>query len=86
MQALEEFAATLRLRSGRKRVQWENLRQTIRELLVGDRPNRLEPRLKKPPPEKRQAHAKPRQSIALGFSWRLKLKLVPFGELAKFGA
>jgi len=44
MQALEEFASSLRLRSGRRNEQWENLLETISELTVGDRPGRQEKR------------------------------------------
>lgn len=44
MQALEEFASCIRLRSGRRHEQWENLLKTISELTVGDRPGRHEPR------------------------------------------
>lgn len=43
MQALEEFAATLRLGSERRSMQWDNLLTTIHELKVGNRPNRNEP-------------------------------------------
>jgi hypothetical protein len=42
----EEFAATLRLRSGRREEQWGNLLATISELAVGDRAGRFEPRPK----------------------------------------
>lgn len=44
MQALEEFASCLRLRSGRKDQQWDNLLTTISELAVGGRPGRQEKR------------------------------------------
>ncbi|RCS44658.1 hypothetical protein DTL42_17195 [Bremerella cremea] len=44
LQAIEEFAASLRRRSGRYREQWECVLRTIAELTVGDRPNRKEPR------------------------------------------
>jgi len=44
MQALEEFAACLRLRSGRQKQQWDNLLITISELNVGDRSGRQEKR------------------------------------------
>lgn len=44
MQALEEFAASRRLRSGRKDQQWENLLTTISEITVGSRPGRQEKR------------------------------------------
>ena len=62
MQALEEFAATLRLQSGRQSTQWNNLLQTIRELTVGERPGRLEPRLKKRRPKNYKLMREPRQS------------------------
>lgn len=44
MQALEEFASSLRLQSGRRSEQWANLLETISELTVGDRPGRQEKR------------------------------------------
>jgi putative transposase len=44
MQALEELAACLRLRSGRSSHQFDNLLETISELTVGDRPGRQEKR------------------------------------------
>lgn len=44
MQALEEFASSLRLQSGRRKEQWENLLETISELTVGNRPGRQEKR------------------------------------------
>jgi hypothetical protein len=44
MQAVEEFASSLRLQSGRRDQQWDNLLETISELTVGDRPGRQEPR------------------------------------------
>ena len=44
MQSLEEFASCIRLRSGRFAEQWENLLETISELVVGQRPGRQEPR------------------------------------------
>ena len=47
MQAVEEFAASLRLRSGRIEQQWSNLLETIAEQTVGDRPGRQEPRVLK---------------------------------------
>ncbi len=43
-EVLEEFASCIRLRSGRRHEQWENLLETISELTVGDRPGRHEPR------------------------------------------
>ncbi len=44
MQAVEEFASSLRLQSGRRDQQWDNLLETISELTVGHRPGRQEPR------------------------------------------
>jgi len=44
MQAVEEFASSLRLQSGRRSEQWANLLETISELTVGDRPGRQEKR------------------------------------------
>ena len=44
MQALEEFASSLRLQSGRRKEQRENLLETISELTVGNRPGRQEKR------------------------------------------
>jgi hypothetical protein len=44
MQAVEEFASSLRLQPGRHDQQWENLLKTIAELTVGDRPGRQEKR------------------------------------------
>ena len=44
MQAVEEFASSLRLQAERREAQWENLLATIAELTVGDRPGRQEPR------------------------------------------
>ncbi|TWU47973.1 IS4 family transposase [Rubripirellula reticaptiva] len=44
MQAIDEFASSLRLRSGRREEQWGNLLETISELTVGHRPGRQEKR------------------------------------------
>jgi hypothetical protein len=44
MQAVEEFAATLRLGSGRREEQWDNLLKVISEIEVGKRPGRQEKR------------------------------------------
>jgi hypothetical protein len=44
MQAVDEFAATLRLGSGRRELQWDNLLEVISELRVGHRPGRQEKR------------------------------------------
>lgn len=60
MQAVEEFAAALRLRSGRREEQWANLLETISELRVGDRPGRCEPRVLKRRPKQYKLMQKPR--------------------------
>lgn len=44
MQAVEEFAASLRLGSSRREQQWDNLLEVISELVVGQRPGRQEKR------------------------------------------
>ncbi|MEM6365503.1 MAG: hypothetical protein AAF745_13835 [Planctomycetota bacterium] len=44
MQALEEFASSLRLGSGSCTEQWDNLLEVISELVVGNRPGRQEKR------------------------------------------
>lgn len=44
MQALEEFASSLRLSSANQAAQWDNVLQTISELTVGHRPGRVEKR------------------------------------------
>jgi len=44
MQAVEEFASNLRMRSARRAAQWQNLLETISQLTVGDRPGRSEKR------------------------------------------
>jgi hypothetical protein len=44
MQAVEEFAAALRLNAGRRAEQWDNLLEVIAELKVGNRPGRQEKR------------------------------------------
>ncbi|WP_404307783.1 hypothetical protein [Neorhodopirellula lusitana] len=44
MQAIEEFAASIRLRSGRLEEQSNNLLEVISELIVGNRPGRQEKR------------------------------------------
>ncbi|SMP78618.1 hypothetical protein SAMN06265222_1273 [Neorhodopirellula lusitana] len=44
MQAIDEFASSMRLRSGRLEVQWNNLLEVISELIVGNRPGRQEKR------------------------------------------
>ncbi|QEG41239.1 IS4 family transposase [Roseimaritima ulvae] len=60
MQALEEFAACLRLRSGRSVQQWDNLLETISELSVGDRPGRKEERVIKRRPKNYKLMKTPR--------------------------
>lgn len=64
MQAVEEFAATLRLRSGGRDEQWENLLATISELKVGGRPGRCEPRELKRRPKNYKLMRQPRSSAA----------------------
>lgn len=44
MQAVEEFASSLRLGSQRPQRQWDNMLETISELIVGKRPGRQEKR------------------------------------------
>ncbi|WP_419195312.1 transposase [Novipirellula herctigrandis] len=44
MQALEEYAASLRLGASRRNQQWDNLLEVISELTVGNRPGRQEKR------------------------------------------
>ena len=44
LQAINQFAASLRRRSGRYREQWKYVPRTIAKLTVGNRPNRNEPR------------------------------------------
>ena len=51
MQAVEEFASVLRLRSGRRIEQWESLLETISELKVGHRTGRQEKRVLKRRPK-----------------------------------
>ncbi|MCD0463181.1 IS4 family transposase [Roseiconus lacunae] len=60
MQALEEFASCIRLRSGRSAEQWESLLETISELTVGHRPGRCEPRELKRRQKKYKLMQKPR--------------------------
>lgn len=60
MQAVEEFGATLRLRSGRREEQWQNLLATISELEVGHRPGRSEPRELKRRPKQYKLMQQPR--------------------------
>ena len=54
MQALDEFAACLRLRSGRSNTQWESLLETVSEMIVGNGPGRQEKR----EPKRRQKNYK----------------------------
>ncbi|PQO28701.1 hypothetical protein [Blastopirellula marina] len=44
LQAIDQFAAYLRRRSGRYLEPWECVLRTIAKLTIGDRPNRKEPR------------------------------------------
>lgn len=60
MQALEEYASSLRLGSGRRHEQWECLLETISELTVGHRPGRQEPRELKRRPKQYKLMRKPR--------------------------
>ena len=60
MQALEEFASSLRLQSGRRKEQWENLLETISELTVGNRPGRQEKRELKRRPKQYKLMQTPR--------------------------
>lgn len=57
MQAVEEFAASLRLGSNRREAQWDNLLRVISEIVVGKRPGRQEKRV-----VKRRPKAYPRMS------------------------
>ncbi len=60
MQAVEEFASCIRLRSGRFTEQWESLLETMSELTVGHRPGRQEPRQLKRRPKQYKLMQKPR--------------------------
>jgi putative transposase len=60
MQAVEEFASVLRLRSGRRIEQWESLLETISELKVGHRPGRQEKRVLKRRPKNYKLMQTPR--------------------------
>ncbi len=44
MQAIEEFASSLRVGAGRRDQQWDSLLEIISELRVGNRPGRQEKR------------------------------------------
>jgi hypothetical protein len=60
MQAVEEFASCIRLRSGRLAEQWESLLETISEMTVGHRPGRQEPRELKRRPKQDKLMQRPR--------------------------
>lgn len=60
MQALEEFANCLRLRSGRVQKQWDLLLETIAEIEVGHRPGRQEKRVVKRRPKSYKLMKTPR--------------------------
>lgn len=60
MQAVEEFAAALRLGPGQRNDQWANLLATISEIAVGDRPGRCEPRERKRRPKSYKLMQQPR--------------------------
>ena len=60
MQAVEEYASCIRLRSGRFAEQWESLLEIISELTVGHRPGRQEPRELKRRPKRYKLMQKPR--------------------------
>jgi hypothetical protein len=60
MQALEEFATTMRLDSKRLPHQWENLLAAIAEIEVGQRPGRQEKRVVKRRPKKYKLMQSPR--------------------------
>lgn len=60
MQALEEFATTLRTKAGRQDEHWENLLKSISEIQVGHRPDRTEPREIKRRPKSYKLMTQPR--------------------------
>jgi hypothetical protein len=60
MQAIEEFASTLRVRAGRIEKQWWNVLKTISELRVGNRPGRQEPQELKRRPKQYKLMQTPR--------------------------
>lgn len=60
LQALEEFSHGLRLRSGRKREQWDNLLQTIAEIEIARRAGRQEKRVVKRRPKSYKMMQTPR--------------------------
>lgn len=60
LQAVEEFASVLRLRSRRRPEQWESLLETISELTVGHRPGRQEKRVLKRRPKNYKLMQTPR--------------------------
>ena len=51
MQAVEEFAASIRLTSSHREEQWDNLLSVISEIIVGQRPGRQEKRVLKRRPK-----------------------------------
>ncbi|PQO40728.1 hypothetical protein C5Y97_05790 [Blastopirellula marina] len=63
LQAIDQFAASLRRRSGRYLEPWECVLQTISELTVGNRPNRKEPRQIKRRPKPYKLLQSARKSI-----------------------
>ncbi|RCS40793.1 hypothetical protein DTL42_25895 [Bremerella cremea] len=63
LQAIEEFAASLRRHSGRYIAPWECVLRTIAKLTVGDRPNRKEPRQVKRRPKPYKLLQSARKSI-----------------------
>lgn len=60
LQAVEEFAASLRLGSGRRAEQWDNLLEVISEIEVGKRPGRQEKRELKRRPKSYSLMTRPR--------------------------
>ncbi|EAQ77970.1 IS4 family transposase [Blastopirellula marina] len=64
LQAVEEFAAALRWNPKQRDPQWSNLLQTIRQLEVGNRPDRNEPRELKRRPKEYKLMQTPRNRYA----------------------
>ena len=60
MQAVEELASSLRMQSGHRKEQWENLLETISELTVGNLPGRQEKRELKRRPKQYKLMQSPR--------------------------
>lgn len=60
MQLLEEFGSGLRLNSGRRKEQWDQLLQAIAEIEVGNRPGRQEKRVRKRRPKNYKLMKTPR--------------------------